>query len=797
MKFGLRLVVCASLLLISACGKRQEATENAASASLAAAHKLYDAGQYQSAQSEVETAIKADPRSSDAHFLAGQISEKLGDLQTALKEYVNADAGAQRSEMARLAVAAVLIRAHAYNLAETWIARALAERPNDKAMKSYRALLNQRLGNSRNARADAEAILAENKGDVIANAVLAEEALRRKDPANALIRIEAGLSTDPSDKALLKLKADALLQQGLPDRAIEIYRALVAADPAAPDYRATLAELLAKHLGVEQGEQVLRRGIEEAPGNIEMHMQLVSFLGRHRDKKAVVDQLRAQIAATPDSTAFDIALADVYAKDNEFDIGSKVLNDAVARTRSAPARNAAQLALARLLIAHNDMEPARAILEGILKLNPTDDEALAVRGELMLVDRKPTTAIQEFLSIAGRQPSNPRAFALLADAYLQNDQPREAISALKRVLSLRPSDFEAVRRIVEIQIRFSSLQDANRTVDEFLQRNADSIDGQEMQTRLALQRKDWSTADAALTRLQRIPGGEQKAATLEAGMKEARGLYSEAAGLYRMLLLRKGDNQIDISAAQAFARTSIAAQQTSQSLDILTRLAANVPSADLSAYDLILASLYDSLGQSDKAPALVEAAIQIAPADPAPYLQQAASFVRKKEGAKALAILNRGIAAGAPKELLLLGRAEIQKSDKQADAILTYRDILSFNPTSTIAANEIANLLADQKPLDKNGLNQAMDLLQKNAPIKNQAILDTLAWSNYRLGNFEKAKGLIVLANGEQSSNPQVRFHFGAILVALGETKKGQEIIKNTVNEAYPGRDEAEKLLSD
>jgi hypothetical protein len=43
--------------------------------------------------------------------------------------------------------------------------------------------------------------------------------------------------------------------------------------------------------------------------------------------------------------------------------------------------------------------------------------------------------------------------------------------------------------------------------------------------------------------------------------------------------------------------------------------------------------------------------------------------------------------------------------------------------------------------LDKVALRQARDKLQGNALFKNPAILDTLAWSDYRLGDFEKAKG--------------------------------------------------------
>jgi predicted Zn-dependent protease len=785
--------ICAILILLPGCGKEAEAGK-IASAALTNARKLYDAGQFQSARTEIETAIKADPKVSDAHLLAGQIAEKQGDVQTALTEYVGAG-----TEKARLLAAALLIRARAYDMAEEWIARCLADRPSDKAMKAYRALLEERVGNNRKARADAEAILAENRGDVVANAVLAEEALGRKDPAYALTKIEAGLSTDPSDKALLQLKAQAFSQQGSPEKVIEIYKALVAVDPTAPEYRSALAELLAKSSGVDQGEQVLRAGIEAAPGSIDMHMQLISFLARHRDQKAAVGELRSAIAAAPETTAYDIALAETYAQPgNGFDAAAKVLNDAITRTRSGPAYAAAQLALARLLIVHNDTASARPILDALLKVKPADDGVLAVRGQLMLKEQNPTGAIQDFLAIAARQPTNAAVFTSLAEAYLQNDQRKEAISALKRALSLRPSDPGILRRIVDIQSSFGEVLDASRALDDFLARNSASIDGRAMQIRLAIQRKDWTAADVALVRLREIPGVEQTAVGLDAEVKEARGQYPEAADLYRRLITRKQDNQFDVLAAQGFARTSIAAGRSSQGIDTLAGLAANVAPADVASYDLVLAALYDSVGQADKTQALVEAAIQKAPAAPAPYLQQAAAFARKKEVAKAVAILDRGIAVGAPKESLLLARAGIQNSDGQIDsAIATYRDLLRVNPKSVIGANELTNLLADQTPLDKEALRQARDLLQKNALFKNPAILDTLAWSGYRLGDFGKAKELLDLANADQSSNPQLRFHYGAVLIALGEQATGQKIIKNTLDDAYPGRNEAEKILKD
>jgi len=223
-----------------------------------------------------------------------------------------------------------------------------------------------------------------------------------------------------------------------------------------------------------------------------------------------------------------------------------------------------------------------------------------------------------------------------------------------------------------------------------------------------------------------------------------------------------------------------------------------VAQTDLAAYDLILASLYDRLGRLDKAGSLVGAAIRLDPASPAPYVQQAGAFALRKDIPNALATLDRGISAGAPKEPLLIVRGQILRSDgKGNDAILTYREILRGNPSSVVGANELANILADQKPLDKVALLEARDLLQKNATFKNPAIVDTLAWSDYRLEEFAKAKDLLSSVNASQSEMPQLRFHYGAVVMALGDRAGGQKIIKETLNDTYPGRSEAEKLLSD
>jgi predicted Zn-dependent protease len=796
-KLYFRVLICANLIVLPGCEKSGD-TGTTASVALAEARAAYDADELQTAQSKVAAAIKVDPRLSEAHFLAGQIAEKSGDPQTAFNEYTTADATGRGVSKGRLAAADLLIRAKAYQVAEEWIAKCLADQPTDRSMKAYRALLAQRIGDTQKARGEAERIVAEDQGNVVANAVLAEEALRRNDPANALTMIAAGLSTDASDKALLQLKAQALLQQKSSEKAAEIYRTLVAEDPSSPDYRSSLAELLARTQGIAQGEQALREGVAATPASVDMHMRLIAFLAQHRDRNAVEAELTAAITAAPETTAYDIALAEVYESSGRSDAAKKVLNDAIARTHTDAARAAAQLTLARLEISHDDTAGARTVLETMLKAKPADDSVLAVRGQLMLKDRKPAEAIQDFLTVAARQPANPGVFTALADAYLQNDQYNEAVAALRRVLSLTPSDPLVVRRIANIQSSFGDLAGATVAVDEFVARNPASIEARTMQIGLALQTKDWTAADLALAAVYHndVPDAERKALRLDAEVKEARGRPADAAGLYRRLLVGKEDSSFDAAVGRSFARTSIAAGQSAQALDVLAGLASKVAPGDVASYDLALAMLYDNLGQAAKSQALLEAAIQKAPADPAPYLQQAKALAQRNDVPSAMAFLARGLAAGVPKEPLLLMRAEIQKAAGLIDQeIGSYREMLKINPKSAVAANELVNRLADLKPLDKAGLREARDLLQQNAVIKNLVVLDTLAWSSYRLGDIDSAKKLLTLANADKSAIAQLRFHYGAVLIAAGDPVKGQEIIRTTLNDNYPGRDEAGEIL--
>jgi hypothetical protein len=85
------------------------------------------------------------------------------------------------------------------------------------------------------------------------------------------------------------------MQQNSPEKAAEIYRTLVAVDPSSPDYRWSLAEVLAQTQGVGRRRRDYARQHRHA-------CDRVAFLAQHRDK-AVEAELAAAIAA-PETSAY-------------------------------------------------------------------------------------------------------------------------------------------------------------------------------------------------------------------------------------------------------------------------------------------------------------------------------------------------------------------------------------------------------------------------------------------------------------------------------------------------------------
>ena len=120
--------------------------------------------------------------------------------------------------------------------------------------------------------------------------------------------------------------------------------------------------------------------------------------------------------------------------------------------------------------------------------------------------------------------------------------------------------------------------------------------------------------------------------------------------------------------------------------------------------------------------------------------------------------------AGAHLELALLDERE----GKRDSAIERYKRVVALNPNHVVALNNLAYAVAvfQKRPAE------AKSYAQRAATIDNRsaAILDTLGWIEYLLGNHAEALKLLATAARADPKNAEIRLHTAFAAAAMGAT---------------------------
>ena len=142
--------------------------------------------------------------------------------------------------------------------------------------------------------------------------------------------------------------------------------------------------------------------------------------------------------------------------------------------------------------------------------------------------------------------------------------------------------------------------------------------------------------------------------------------------------------------------------------------------------------------------------------------------------------LTQGLHALPLNTKLLYSRAMLLESQKKlprAEADL--RTILKHEPDNATALNALGYTMADNTPSNSNSprLTEALDMIQKalNITPQDPAVIDSLGWVHYRLGNFEEA--ILRLRQAMKAyPDPEIAAHLGEALWAAGYHSKANEV---------------------
>jgi Flp pilus assembly protein TadD len=94
---------------------------------------------------------------------------------------------------------------------------------------------------------------------------------------------------------------------------------------------------------------------------------------------------------------------------------------------------------------------------------------------------------------------------------------------------------------------------------------------------------------------------------------------------------------------------------------------------------------------------------------------------------------------------------------------------------------------------------RAKELALKLADSKQPALLDTLGWVHYRLGEYDQAAAVLSVVVEQAPKVPVFRYHLGMTYYRQGDTRAAREILSGAVADEYQyeGVDEARRVYAE
>lgn len=156
------------------------------------------------------------------------------------------------------------------------------------------------------------------------------------------------------------------------------------------------------------------------------------------------------------------------------------------------------------------------------------------------------------------------------------------------------------------------------------------------------------------------------------------------------------------------------------------------------------------------------------------YVLHGQTLVKHNHLTEADSVLSEGLTNFATSTRLLFARAMLNNQRKRlAPTERDLRQILKLQPENIAALNSLGYILADRTQR----FDEARELLGKALRLSpnDAAIMDSMGWLQYRLGNYTEALGYLRSAYAA-APNAEISAHLGEILWMLGDKDEARRI---------------------
>ncbi|WP_374090769.1 tetratricopeptide repeat protein [Methylomicrobium lacus] len=736
--------------------------------------------------------LQIDPKDVEARYQLAETLSKQGDVQNAVAQYLAVIKEDPKHLMSRLRMGQIYLLVKQPDETEKLIAQIQAIDPENIEGMVLSASFQAFKNNTDAALSQLQVALKKQPDEVTANLLLASLNVRlgKLDQAIAILQHNSEKNpTNPGPLAMLsRLYADAKDV----DKTRETLQAIIKIEPQKLDHRKSLAVYLATNNLLDDAEAVLRSAINELPEDEQAKLLLIDFLVSKRKPEVAIAELLPMIGQYPDKYDLRFKLAELELVQNQVDQAVETLKEIVALDKQGPQSLKARNKLAKLYVGTQRVEEAKALVKNILEENPRDAEALALRGEFALAERRIADAIGDFRAVLVDQPQNIKALKLLSAAHLLNNDPVLARENMEKAVEIAPNDESARLDLANLLQQSGKSERAFEQVSAVLKTNPNSKLGLEAAFKHYLSQKQWNNAQDSAKRMQEAFADEGMGYYLSGIAYQAEGKLDNSVTAFANALSKQPES---VEPLTQLTKSFLALKQSGKAVVKLNEIIKQQPN-NFVAYNL-LGGVYLADNKFAEAMSAYSKAKALKPEWPNPYRNMALIYLAQSKKSEAIKTFQEGIANSKDSMELINDLVSLYQGAGEHDkAIAVYEDVYKRHPDSLDVLNNLTSYISDHVS-DSTQLERAAKLAEPLIKANNPYMLDTAGWIAYKQGGYARAQELLLKAVELDPNSAISNYHLGMSYYQQKDNAKAREYLQKAVatKANFIGLDAAQETL--
>jgi tetratricopeptide (TPR) repeat protein len=752
--------------------------------------------------------------------------------------------GAEARKARHLEKGQAFYAANNFEKARIEFRNALQIAPNDSGARYENGLVDERLGNPREAAQFYQGAIDVNADNVRARAALGRLYVFSGAPERAIEIIKPALVTHPEDASLLTVRAAARIQLKDSDGALQDAEHAVQLAPASEDAVAVLAGIYKSENESEKARVLLENAVKQIPNTVDLRLalaQLYASLGQEPKVEALLVDL---VRLSPQDKAHRLRLAQFYSRLNQPDEAERVLRDGI---KALPTDAALKGALIEFLAARRSREAAAKELDLMIASNPKnydlrlgqaqfyeqgkdypraesiykdiivatdlDPPGITARDRLAVIKvRNNDLAGAEKLlaQVLAKSPRDNDALILRGNLSLAKKDPKAAIADLRSVLRDQPNAIGVMRTLARAHLANGEPALAEETMRRAVDANPKDAGARLDLAQLLAELGKPEQAKPVIDELVKQQPDDMPALETQFKVAAATGDRPEAqaaadamvvthpklaVGYLHQGAVAEADQRLD-DAVRLYSTALDLAPEATEPLEALTRVLVKMkrtPEA-LKRLDAVAAQFPKvpvalnvkgevllSVQRVPEAQIAFKAAIDREPKWWVPYRGLAVAQAAAQDTDGAIGTLRGAIAMVQQPQPLQTELASLfEHLGKPQDAIQIYEDELRKDPAADVAANNLAMLLINYKK-DPQSLDRAKGLSARFAGSTNGAFLDTYGWVLYKRGESGAAVAALQAAVSKTPSSPVSLYHLGMAQASAGQDDAARDSLSRSL----------------